>query len=53
MSNLRFLVVDYKADEVSVVGRSVALPCQLDPRAAGGVGCKPQDGAFTYEGSKQ
>lgn len=45
--NLRLLVVDDKADEVSVVRGTVALPGQFDPCTAGAVGLKLQDGAFT------
>lgn len=46
--NLRLLVVDDKADEVSVVWRAVPLPGQFDPCTAGAVGLKLQDGAFTW-----
>lgn len=45
--NLRFLVVDDKADEVSIVARTVALPGKFDPCAARAVGLKLQDGAST------
>ena len=47
LKHLRLLVVDNKADEVPVVRRPVALPDQFDPCAAGGVGLKLQDSAFT------
>lgn len=46
-SNLRFLVVDDKADEVSIVARTVTLPSKFDPRAARAVGLELQDGAST------
>ena len=46
--NLRFLVVDDKADEVSVVGWAVAQPGQFDPGTSGAVGLKLQHGAFTW-----
>lgn len=46
-SYVRLLVVDDKADEVSVVWRPVALPGQFDPRTAGAVGFKFQYSAFT------
>lgn len=44
---VRLLVVDDKADEVSIVWRPVALPGQFDSRTAGAVGFKFQYGAFT------
>jgi len=47
VQNLRLLVVDDKADEVSVVGGAVALPGQFDPCTAGAVGLERQDRAFT------
>lgn len=46
-NNLRFLVVDNKADKVSIVARTVALPGKFDPCAARAVGLKLQDGAST------
>lgn len=45
--DVRLFEVDDEADEVSVVGRSVPLPGQLDPCAAGAIGRKRKDGAFT------
>lgn len=42
--NVRFLVVDDEADEVSVVARPIALPGEFDPGAARAVGLKLQDG---------
>lgn len=47
LKDLRFLVVDDEADEVSVVPRAIALPGEFDPCAAGAVGLKLQDGAST------
>lgn len=40
LKHLRLLVVDDKADEVSVVGGPVAFPGQFDPFTAGAVGFK-------------
>lgn len=45
--NVRLFEVDDKADEVSVVRRSVPLPGQFDPCATGTVWCKCKDSAFT------
>lgn len=47
LKNLRLLVVEDKADEVSVVRGPVALPSQFDPCTAGAVGLKLQNSAFT------
>lgn len=44
--NVRLFEVDDKADEVSVVRRSVPLPGQFNPRATGTVWRKCEDGAF-------
>ncbi len=48
LKNLRLREVDDKADEVSVVRRTVTLPGQFDPCTAGAVGLKLQDGTLTY-----
>lgn len=48
LRNVRFLVVDDKADEVSVVRGAIALPGEFDPCTAGAVGLKLQDSTFTY-----
>ena len=53
VENLRFLVVDDEADQVSVVRGPVPQPGQLDPGAAGGVGLELQDGAFTWGGKRE
>lgn len=48
MKNLRLLVVNNKADQVSVVGGTIALPGQFDPCTASAVGLELQDCAFTW-----
>lgn len=46
--NVRLLVVHNETDEISVIWRPVALPCQLDSGTTGAVGLKLQNRAFTW-----